>query len=69
MGKIELLDRTGPEKCICILSGVGKIIYGGIACTVSEAQWECQAAAFVSRGEKHCILHGISYYATLSDQA
>jgi hypothetical protein len=60
--------RTQSKNCLCMLNGV-RIIHGGMACTVSEAQLESQTTAFVSREENHCILHSISYYATLSDQA
>ena len=65
---IELLGGTGPKNCMCMLSGVGNNIWRHGLYSERGAQLGDQATAFVSREENHCILHGISYYATPSEQ-
>jgi hypothetical protein len=49
MRSCEMEDRSKNDTCM--LSGVGVILYGGMTCTVSEAQLGCQATAFMPREE------------------
>jgi hypothetical protein len=49
MRSCEMEDQSKNDTCM--LSGVGVILYGGMACTVSEAQLGCQATAFLPREE------------------
>jgi hypothetical protein len=65
---IELLGGTGPKNCMCMLSGVGNNIWRHGLYSERGAIGRSRLRLFVSREENHCILHGISYYATLSDQ-